>query len=175
MLKRNIQYHRYTNYVYPKDKIVALLNQALDLTPSKQSTIPYRILVLGPNQTKTKDFLYKATIAPINDKEACDHNHQVEAPWVLLFYKRKNDSNHSMNPETMLIEIGMFSSILTQLCIKEDLNVSYTKCFLSKNDKIWEDAPVKPPLFALSIGRGQPNQVCSREIRPEKKNIFLFK
>ena len=38
MLKRNIQYNRYTDYAYPKDNIKALLSDTLNVTSSKQST-----------------------------------------------------------------------------------------------------------------------------------------
>ena len=179
MLKQNIQYHRYTDYVHPKDSIISMLNTALSFTPSKQSTIPYKVLVFGPNQTRIKDFLYQATINPPPEDSSvkCDHNHQVEAPWVLLFYERtkENSQGFKQDPETVSIEVGMFCAHLTQICLSAGLNVSYTKCFLPKQHKIWNDAPVKRPILALSIGIGEENKVIGRRQRPENKKIFLYK
>jgi len=174
MLKK-IQYTRFTDYVPPHTLIEDILNTAYDVVPSKQSTIPYVIHVLGP-KNRSKDFLYEAT------KDDCDHNHQVKAPYVLMFYKRVDDlqarGDGKIKPSydhNLMIEIGMMSTVITQLCLSKELDVSYTACWLPKDNKIWKDAPVKRPLFSMSIGIGESRAVISRKPRPENKKIFLFK
>ena len=185
MLKRNIQYNRYTDYAYPKDNIKALLSDTLNVTSSKQSTIPYKVLILEPDQTDIKDFLYQSTInPPVEDPTIlCDHNHQVKAPWVLLFYNRtnKNSQGLQMNKETIFIEIGMFCANLTQNCLELGLHVSYTKCFLSAKNEIWKDAPVEKPILALSIGKGivdnspGTRSCISPRKRPLHTDIFFYR
>jgi hypothetical protein len=177
MIKRNVQYRHYTDYAHPKDKIKALLSDTLNVTSSKQSTIPYKVLILEPDQTDIKDFLYQSTInPPVEDPTIlCDHNHQVKAPWVLLFYNRtnKNSQGLQMNKETIFIEIGMFCANLTQHCLELGLHVSYTKCFLSAKNEIWKDAPVEKPILALSIGKGIVQNYPRK--RPDDKDIFLYR
>ena len=176
MLKQNIQYNLYTDYVPPQTLIEDILNTAYDVVPSKQSTIPYVIHVLGP-KNKSKDFLYEAT------KDDCTHNYQVKAPYVLMFYKRVNElqargGDGKIKPsfyDDVMIEIGMMSAIITQLCLSKGLDVSYTSCWLRNDDKIWKNAPVKRPLFSMSIGIGDSRAVRDRKPRPENKKIFLFK
>ena len=175
MLKRNIQYNRYTDYIPPQTLIDEILNTAYDIVPSKQSTIPYVIHVLGP-KNKNKDFLYEAT------KDDCYHNQQVMAPYVLLFYRRTDQlqarGDGKIKPafgETLMIEVGMMSAIITQLCLSKQLDVSYTTCWLPKENKIWKDAPVKRPILAVSIGIGDTKAVRGRNPRPENKKIFLLK
>ena len=175
MLKRNVQYNRYTDYIPPQSLIDEILSTAYDLVPSKQSSVPYCIHILGP-KSKNKDFLYEAT------KDDCYHNQQVLAPYVLLFYKRIEDlqprGDGKIKPawdSTMLIEIGMMSAIITQLCLSKELDVSYTACWLPKTDKIWKNAPVKRPLFSMSIGLGEAKAIFGPKPRPKNKNIFLLK
>lgn len=175
MLKK-LQYNRFTDYVPPQTLIEDILNTAYDVVPSKQSTIPYVIHVLGP-KNKSKDFLYEAT------KDDCSHNHQVKAPYVLMFYKRVDElqargGDSKIKPSydyNLMIEIGMMSTVITQLCLSKGLDVSYTGCWLPKDDKIWKNAPVKRPHFSMSIGIGESRAVISRKPRPENKKIFLFK
>lgn len=175
MLKRNIQYNRFTDYVPPQSLIDEILDTAYSIVSSKQSTVPYCIHIHGP-KSKNKDFFYEAT------KDDCIHNHQVKAPYVLMFYKRLDElqarNNGKIKPvvnDAMMIEIGMMSTIITQLCLSKQLDVSYTACWLPKDDKIWKNAPVKRPLFSMSIGLGVTNAVYGPRPRPKKNKIFIYK
>lgn len=178
MLKKNIQFYQYTDYAHPKADIQKMLYTALEATPSKQSTIPYQVLVLGPDETRAKGYLYQGTIVTPEDEPdiVCEHNHQVKAPWVLLFYERSTKSGKGLNVSKKIIpiEIGMFCANFTQLCLNANLNVSYTRCFVRSDDKIWE-GPVKCPILALSVGKGEKNKYMVRGKRPKNDTIFSFK
>ena len=136
--------------------IESILNRTYELVPSKQNMIPYKVHILGPEHTEIKDRLYfLASRQELPEafeeqrlKKTYRGNTQLRAPYVLLFEKRcptpnqyildRIEQGHNY-PECDLkkhndfktgpaVEIGMFISILTGLCVEQDIDISYTQC-----------------------------------------------
>lgn len=143
---------RYYGQEEPSQELVEeLLKKTYELVPSKQSLMPYNVHVLQPKHKKEKDILYEAST-----HNGTVINKNVYAPYVLLFTSRLSFPNDSVlgliqrkkrlehycvdpqryNEETQMrenaIEIGMFSTILSGLCIEAGLQVSYLLCYKSE-------------------------------------------
>jgi len=125
----------------------------------------------------------------------------LDAPYVLLFTSRQIDSNEvseenwdrivsgrggyftTVTPhfvsDTNLIEVGMFSMILTALCIENDLRIGYCLCMPGRKYKQWDqvsDITKGKVLFSLGIGYSDsvgPSKpvLRGREHRPPFENV----
>jgi len=148
------------------DLINELLLTTVKLVPSKQNMMPYKIHVLGPEHIKTKEILY--TLASKQElpndyqkrlSKLNSGNTALFAPYVLLFEKRMPMPNryllqlirrghrcpecdpiwHWRFSKLSAIEIGLFSSILTGLCLEKEISISYTQCLPTVDRKMLED------------------------------------
>lgn len=164
--------------VYPdKETVDQLIHLAFDLVPSKQNLMPYTINVVGPDQSnkETKDILYKLS-------QHCGEmaNTNCFAPYVIIFSSRLCIPNTSVsnaidrgmpyescdfhsyqNPSALRranIEIGMFATILTGLCMEKDIQVSYLLCYPAEKEKWYplEFLDKEVPLFVMTIGYESP-------------------
>jgi len=74
-----------------------------------------------------------------------------------VYYEAVDPKKFETLYSTNSIEVGMFAKILTTLCLENNLDVTYTKCF-SANYKDWiKTIPfVKTsPIMIMSIGKGK--------------------
>lgn len=156
----------------PQELVEELLKKTYELVPSKQSLMPYTVHVLQPKHKKEKEILYEAST-----HNGTFINKNVYAPYVLLFTSRLTFPNDSVlrifqrkrvfehycvdpqryNGDTQMrenaIEIGMFSTILSGLCIEAGLQVSYLLCYksemLQKELKFLDNEKV---IFSMQFG-----------------------
>lgn len=134
----------------------------------------YNICTTNEAQTDTNNTSVVKTRKLLNKNLLC----LLTAPYNLIFTNRlENEPNkeqeyliskgvyyEAVDPKkfetlysTNSIEVGMFAKILTTLCLENNLDVTYTKCF-SANYKDWiKTIPfVKTsPIMIMSIGKGK--------------------
>ena len=158
--------------------------------------MPYKIHVLGPECLKLKDELYHlTTTASADGYTQAKTNYQVYAPYVFVFTTRLSEPNDfvqrkierghnfaSCFPETYqksgpvdlsCIEIGMWSKIFTGLCLENDIDVSYIKCFNSKSE-IWSFINEKP-LFIMGVGyKEEYFEFMKDETKPDWNDVVYF-
>ena len=147
LLSKRKQVRQYSEDKIPNlEDVNRIINKAYDLVASKQSLVPYKITVLGPHKKEEKQELYNLSI----QNDGGHGNENIFAPYVLCFtnrlvdnpnlsVKRKVAKGHRydlLDPEKYRtrgmevgIEVGMFSKILTSLCMEYDFDVSYLLCF----------------------------------------------
>ena len=169
LLSKRKQVRQYSEDKIPNlEDVNKIINKAYDLVASKQSLVPYKITVLGPHKKKEKQELYDISV----QNDGGHGNENIFAPYVLCFtnrlvtnpnlsVKRKVAKGHRydlLNPEKYRtrgvevgVEVGMFSKILTSLCMEYDFDVSYLLCFsdsASTKLSFLEDRLI----FSLQIG-----------------------
>lgn len=126
------------------------------------------MVVLGPENPEKEEFR-KFTVDGNRGQPAVE----LRSPYVLLFTEREIDNVSPSiskkikrgHPYTILkigndkhdkcIEIGMFSTILTELCLFHGLSTAFTLCFPLRNNTGWEKFKhILPshPLLVMSIG-----------------------
>lgn len=155
--KKRFQARRFLKDKIPdKELIKSLLEKTFELVSSKQSLIPYKVNVLGPEHLVIKQKLQNLSswhweTHEERSRKSIERIHygtiQILAPYLIIFTDREvNDPNPAVlkkiekgHPYPSLklgnaqagksLEIGMFSSILTGLCLEQGLAVSYTKCY----------------------------------------------
>ena len=147
LLSKRKQVRQYSEDKIPNlEDVNKIINKAYDLVASKQSLVHYKITVLGPHKKEEKQELYNLSIK----NDGGEGNENIFAPYVLCFtnrlvdnpnlsVKRKVARGHRydlLDPEKYRtrgmevgIEVGMFSKILTSLCMEYDFDVSYLLCF----------------------------------------------
>ena len=166
---------------YPEEKTIkSFISEAYTLTPSKQGLVPYKIHFFGPKNLKEKNALYKTTKSIPNVETQTRLNFQLFAPYVLLFTNRlcsnpnpavqrsigrgQSYSNCDLKLyknaiSVPCIEVGMFCSNLTRICLNNGLNIAYTACFPAYVDhshvKFDSLKKIKDRIFcSMSIGYG---------------------
>ena len=178
LLNKRKQVRQFSEDKIPNlEDVNRIINKAYDLVASKQSLVPYKITVLGPHKKEEKQELYNLSVK----NDGGHGNENIFAPYVLCFtnrlvdnpnlsVKRKIAKGHQydeLNPLVYRkkglevgIEVGMFSKILTSLCMEHGFDVSYLLCFseISENKNPYsEKKPVisflkDRLLFSLQIG-----------------------
>jgi hypothetical protein len=181
------------------DLINELLLTTVKLVPSKQNMMPYKIHVLGPEHIKTKEILYtlasKQELPNDYQKRLStlnSGNTALFAPYVLLFEKRIpipnryilqlisrghrypecDPSQHYRHNKLAAIEVGLFSSILTGLCLEKEISVSYTECLPNVNRNNLEDQnPIKINPYAGLINFINEDIFLALSLGYQDKNI----
>tara|TARA_E500000178_G_scaffold310523_1_gene325681 strand:+ start:70 stop:711 length:642 start_codon:yes stop_codon:yes gene_type:complete len=178
LLNKRKQVRQFSEDKIPNlEDVNRIINKAYDLVASKQSLVPYKITVLGPHKKEEKQELYNLSVK----NDGGHGNENIFAPYVLCFtnrlvdnpnlsVKRKIAKGHQydeLNPLVYRkkglevgIEVGMFSKILTSLCMEHGFDVSYLLCFseISENKNPYsEKKPVisflkDRLLFSMQIG-----------------------
>tara|TARA_B100001741_G_scaffold123280_1_gene101556 strand:+ start:425 stop:1000 length:576 start_codon:yes stop_codon:yes gene_type:complete len=180
--------------VWKKDKIPekelidSLLKKTFDIVPSKQSLVPYKIVVLGPDSELKKEMqqLMMKYYQPA---------YELDSPYVLIFAERKIEKvspsvqrkiwrKHPFRIGTIgeckkekSIEVGMFATIFTELCLENELSIAYTLCFPDEINKHFKDEiMITDPLLILSVGYS--NQKGSlrekEEYKPDLRDILQW-
>ena len=185
----------------PKELINKLIEKTYYLVPSKQNLVPYSLNVFGPECIKQKEEMVKLTTRKYHDKNP---NIQLLAPYVILFNARLTKPNkwveslikkgHSYNScnkdkylndralRDVLLEIGMFTTILTGLCLENKIDTAYTLCQFSKKTKqnLFDDVC----LFIMSLGyrknyytKDWKKQHYEKrgEVKPKIEDIVIWK
>ena len=148
--------------------------------PSKQNLQPYNIYVLAPEHKEHKETLYD-----YSTHSGCMHNVSLYAPYVFVINDRWVEETEHMKSEHYKnnsgsfdekkyrdkdtnLEIGMWATIFTGLCLEKDLAVAYHKCF--KKDAILPFM-TEPIEFIVSVGYKIPDKVYkkSRHVKPKSR------
>lgn len=182
---------------YPEEVLVrSMIEKTFNIVPSKQNLIPYMIYVLGPNHTEYKNKLYKIVC---NSGGGGNYgNKNIFAPYVLLFtarlcfpnkfvFKKMQKDNHNtfkvcdekkynrLNSDVFL-EIGMFSTILTGMCLEKNISVGYLKCF-SPDKTDWNEIDFvnDPVIFSMQLGyKKNEHKFTPGEDRPALDEVISF-
>lgn len=200
--KKRFQARYFKKDDIPKKELInSLLKKAFDLVPSKQSLVPYTVAVFGPEQTRIKKKLWDAAgwHWQKDTKQGRQHMGTVPliAPYLILFCDRRVDDyspaikrmvdkgypysilNLGGDTHTKCIEVGMFASILTGLCLEKNLAVSYTLCFprtesLSQFIKDEEILGIDRVFLYMSIGYADGGDFILEkdEYKPPFQNII---
>lgn len=185
----------------PSEELIGnILQKTYDLVPSKQNLMPYKVLVIGPEDKNTKQAIYDLTCFTSSTHTGTTTNWTAYAPYNLIFTQRlaepspfvaeKIERGHSFqccdpksyestNTKVLAsIEVGMFSTILTGLCIENGLDVGYLKCFPGWDKKIkWADLPIvdEYPILMMGIGyrKGLPGNRPG-ETKPDFDEVVCF-
>ena len=195
------------NQNVPDKKLVKiLLKKTYELVPSKQSILPYKIDVLGPDQANERKTLVKFC----ESETALSYGHKIDnsvgvdcikSPYILVFTTRKiNDLSESMKDsykrnswcwpvidnanqvvDSQLIEIGMFSTILTGLCLEKKMCVSYSMLFPQRDYHKWKDIDfiTGKVIFMMGLGHSDMEKPIDKvasgyERKPPIENIIRY-
>jgi hypothetical protein len=182
LLSKRKQVRQYSVEKIPNlEDVNRIINKTYDLVASKQSLVPYKITVLGPHKKEEKQELYNLSVK----NDGGHGNENIFAPYVLCFtnrlvdnpnlsVKRKVAKGHRydlLDPEKYRtrgmevgVEVGMFSKILTLLCMEYNFDVSYLLCFSDSasqqlsflNDKL---------IFSLQIGYQKSSDIKDKFLK----------
>ena len=180
------QIRKFSDVNPTRELIDSLLTRSLELSPSKQNQYPYNIYVLDPEHKEHKKTLYD-----YSTHNGCMHNTSLYAPYVFVINDRWVEETEEMRswPERhgyrgsfndkkyrdkdTNLEIGMWATIFTGLCLEKDLAVAYHKCF--KKDAILPFM-TEPIEFIISIGYKIQDKVYKRDrhIKPNPQRIIQW-
>ena len=162
--------------------------------------MPYKVIVFGPEHAETKNKLWDATAWQWKNGKKLDQIYtnertgvhvgtiQLMAPYVICFadravddhnssVKRKLDKGHPYGTlksrgdvPTKSIEVGMFATILTGLCMENNFGVSYQLCFgvnkwKHKNEIV---------LFSMQFGYPNNKRIEKGDYKPNKKSVIKW-
>ena len=198
LLKKRKQIKLYNVNEAPDKAIVeSLIDKTFLLTPSKQSLMPYKIHILGPECVEYKKKFFELS----KTKKGGDQNYNIKAPYVLIFTRRLvTNPNDAVKRKLALghtygvcdpkeykkldkdvgIEIGMFSKVLTVLCLEKNIDVSYLLCFPPYDkDERWKefDFIKDDVLFSMQLGfksRLFDYDTHIEEKKPEKNEVITW-
>ena len=182
LLSKRKQVRQYSVETIPNlEDVNRIINKAYDLVASKQSLVPYKITVLGPHKKEEKQELYNLSVK----NDGGHGNENIFAPYVLCFtnrlvdnpnlsVKRKVAKGHRydlLDPEKYRtrgmevgVEVGMFSKILTLLCMEYNFDVSYLLCFsdsASQQLSFLDDKLI----FSLQIGYQKSSDIKDKFLK----------
>jgi hypothetical protein len=182
LLSKRKQVRQYSVEKIPNlEDVNRIINKTYDLVASKQSLVPYKITVLGPHKKEEKQELYNLSVK----NDGGHGNENIFAPYVLCFtnrlvdnpnlsVKRKVAKGHRydlLDPEKYRtrgmevgVEVGMFSKILTLLCMEYNFDVSYLLCFsdsASQQLSFLDDKLI----FSLQIGYQKSSDIKDKFLK----------
>ena len=182
LLSKRKQVRQYSVEKIPNlEDVNRIINKAYELVASKQSLVPYKITVLGPHKKEEKQELYNLSVK----NDGGHGNENIFAPYVLCFtnrlvdnpnlsVKRKVAKGHRydlLDPEKYRtrgmevgVEVGMFSKILTLLCMEYNFDVSYLLCFsdsASQQLSFLDDKLI----FSLQIGYQKSSDIKDKFLK----------
>jgi len=178
-----------------KDLVKKLINQTLDLVPSKQNLVPYSVKVIGPEPENDK---YREELFKLSTHTNCFHNKNCYAPYNLIFTTRMafpiskitrmtfkaGQPFEQFDPvnykaEHMLkyfgLEVGMFAMILSAFCLQENIDIAYMHCYPGEPSK-WDKLPFvgdEVVYLVMSLGyRDRTKVLRGSEEKPEKDEVI---
>ncbi len=199
LLKKRKNCKLYLDKVPSKELIEKILSKTYECTASKQSLVPYKVHVLGPEAIETKKLILKLS----SNQKGGENNMDLLAPYVLLFTTRLAKANTvtqkkiddgayfgSCDPkyyrdfyDEANIEIGMFSKVVTMFAMENNLDVSYVLCLSNKDYEKEENNPLfnfmkgeDQLLFVMTLGymdkNNDRNDADNDEEKPPEKEII---
>ena len=200
LFKSRTQCKKFSRKKIPDRALVEkLLNKTFELVPSKQNLVPYKVKVLGPEHSKLKrkfeDIIVQNTAGGGGDK-----NYNVSsAPYDLLFttrlvkpnehiqerirkghsYRTCDANEYKWQKIDYSIEIGMFASVLTGLCIENKIDVSYLLCFPSEQQH-YENFPLdgEDLIFSMQLGYKElgvgPAYIEDKSYKPDVSEVISW-
>tara|TARA_B100001093_G_scaffold226966_1_gene217518 strand:+ start:646 stop:1254 length:609 start_codon:yes stop_codon:yes gene_type:complete len=190
------QIKNFKSEVPKKEIIEEILQKSFDVVPSKQNLIPYKVVVLGPNNPIEKDILEDLTSLAIVDNRKVFHN----APYIIFFSTRlskpnklvrhlmdkghsypKCDINKYKENSTLLdvnIEIGMFATIFTALCNEKNIDVGYCSCYVQNDNRFAKHLLIDTEdkiLFVLYVGYDDNTRKNTSEEKPKIDEVIFWK
>ena len=200
LLNKRKQINIFRDDIYPEKELIEnLLEKTHKLVPSKQNLMPYQVLVLGPDQAEAKTKLYELA-SNIHDFDSnftnTPYNLQLLAPYVLLFtqrlalpanqitmeklkrghrYKVCDPDNYKKSGNIPTIEIGMFMSTLTALCMENNIDVAFTGC-LPNTEKPYENIEyVNEKVYVgMSLGYEKHYVTLENEDKPNLDEVIIW-
>lgn len=188
LYKKRYQVYKYSKYILPdKDKVKEMFDTTFDIVASKQNLMPYNVFVLGPERSEEKKKIFDY----IKKQTGGGHNYNVLAPYNVIFTMRhvdnpndfvkklleKGHSHRCTHKEHYLkeapqvsIEVGMFATILTGLCMENNFGVSYQLCFdmpgwKHKNEIV---------LFSMQFGYPNNKRTEKGDYKPNKESVIKW-
>ena len=188
LYKKRYQVYKYSKDILPdKDKVKEMIDTTFDIVASKQNLMPYNVFVLGPDRSEEKKKIFEY----VKKQTGGDHNENVLAPYNVIFTMRHVDNpndfvkkmlenghshrcthkEHYLKEETQVaIEVGMFATILTGLCMENNFGVSYQLCFgvnkwKHKNEIV---------LFSMQFGYPNNKRIEKGDYKPNKKSVIKW-
>mgnify|MGYP001185140337 FL=1 len=199
ILKNRRHVIEFEDEIPDKELVNSLLQRTWKVTPSKNNFMAYTVHVVTDNSTKKLIYnMCTSNEEQVNANSTTQGEYQyiLTAPYVLIFTQRLEDKPNkqqqrlidkgvyyeAVDPNELAtmydvscIEVGMFAKTLTGLCLENNLDVSYTKCF-SQNYKNWiETLPFvnRNPIMIMSIGKGKIyREIKEDDLRPDFERII---
>ena len=199
ILKNRRHVIEFEDEIPDKELVNSLLQRTWKVTPSKNNFMAYTVHVFTSKSTKNLIYnMCNTNEEKLNANNTTEGQYKciLTAPYVLLFTQRLEDKPNkqqqklidkgvfyeAVDPnelnnmyDTCCIEVGMFAKTLTGLCLENNLDVSYTKCF-SQNYKNWiETLPFvnRNPIMIMSIGKGKIyREIKEDDLRPDFERII---
>jgi len=178
-----------TDKIPEKNLIDSLLRKTFEIVPSKQSLVPYKLIVLGPD-SKLKKEMKQAS------KTYFQPAYELDSPYVIVFTERKIEKvspsiqrriwkkhpydkilNTGGGLKEKSLEVGMFATILTELCLEKELSLGYTECFPDKiNEQFKDEFMITDPFLILSVGYSNQNRSLKAkdEYKPDIDEIINY-
>ena len=178
-----------TDKIPEKNLIDSLLKKTFEIVPSKQSLVPYKIIVLGPD-SKLKKEMKDASLTYFQPA------YELDSPYLIVFTERKitkvspsvqrriwkkHPYEKIMNIGSALIEksveVGMFATIFTELCLEKELSLGYTECFPDKiNEQFKDEFMITDPFLILSVGYSNQKRSLKdkEEYKPDIDEVICY-
>ena len=169
-----------------------LLQEAIFTTPSKNSMMPYRVHVIGPEDEFIRHRLYeksrdnedrinakRTNVTGLSKlrrkgKKIYQYKNLYTAPYIFIFtqrlisktnpyYQERLDKGFfyeqcadlKLSKSTALLEIGMFVHNFGMLCLKNNIDISHTRCLPAHYDEPEFDFIQNPVLLVMTAGKGK--------------------
>ena len=122
--------------------------------------------------------------------------YKLDSPYVIVFTERKitkvspsvqrriwkkHPYEKIMNIGSALIEksveVGMFATIFTELCLEKELSLGYTECFPDKiNEQFKDEFMITDPFLILSVGYSNQKRSLKdkEEYKPDIDEVICY-
>lgn len=181
---------------YPDESLVKdLIDKTFEVVPSKQNLFPYSVKVIGPDP---KNDTYRSELYELSKHTNTMQNTNCFAPYNLIFTSRlafpiadwtvrswkagqpfdQFDIDKYKDSGALrfaAIEVGMFTSIFSALCLSHNINIGYMLCFPAEEEK-WNKLDFigdEVVYLVMSLGyRDHTKMIRSGEEKPEKDEVI---